>query len=97
MQRFIRLAELTSAPRRGAKPERRGRYPFSEATLYRKIRTGLFPQPITLAGVVCWPLDVLEAWEAAQRQQPHLPRPHVLAAAASSLRARAAASQGAGS
>lgn len=58
--RFLKKRDLITTP------ARRGRYPFSAATLWRKVRQGTFPAPVVLAGIQCWPLDVLERWEAQQ-------------------------------
>lgn len=43
-----------------------GRFPISERTLYRMIKTGSFPKPIAIsARLVGWPEEVYEAWEAS--------------------------------
>jgi hypothetical protein len=65
--RFLKKADLISRPAKGKKPARRGRYPFSATTLWRKIKEGQFPAPVVIAGIRCWPVDVLEAWEQKQR------------------------------
>lgn len=58
--KFLKKRDLVSTS------ARQGRYPFSSSTLWRKVRAGAFPAPVVLAGVQCWPLDVLERWEAQQ-------------------------------
>lgn len=86
--RYVRVSDLASRPERGKQPPSRGRYPWSESTHWRKVKNGEFPSPITLAGVVCWPLDVIEQWEAEQLQQPYQARAHVVAAGELSVQAR---------
>jgi hypothetical protein len=61
--RFLKKSDLVSTR------TRRGRYPFCAATLLRKIREGKFPPPVNIAGIKCWPVDVLEAWEQEQLQK----------------------------
>lgn len=39
------------------------RFPFSAATLWRKVKTGEFPAPVKLsAGITAWKNDELEQW-----------------------------------
>lgn len=60
MQRFIRMGDLSS------KPGRSGRLPVAQATLYRKIKAGLFVDAVHLGdNVSAWPLDEVEAIEKA--------------------------------
>ena len=87
-KRYVRICELVSRPARGKHPARQGRYGWSESTHWRKVASGQFPKPVTLAGVVCWPLDVIEQWEAEQLQRQHEPREHVVAAGKLSVQAR---------
>ena len=65
-QRYVKRSAIITRPGKEGEPPRAGRYPFSATTLWRKVRDGKFPPPIELAGVQCWPLDVLERWEAEQ-------------------------------
>lgn len=68
--RYLKRADLVSRPgKAGKRPPTRGRYPWSATTLWRKIRDGKFPPPVVIAGIPCWPVDVLEAWEAEQRNE----------------------------
>jgi predicted DNA-binding transcriptional regulator AlpA len=66
--RYVRKNDLVSrgVSRKTNKPERRGRYPFSSTTLWRLIKAGRFPAPVTIAGVKVWRLDELEEWERRQ-------------------------------
>jgi len=49
---FIRQAELVP-----------GMVPFSPATLWRKVKSGEFPQPVKLsARVTAWRLEDVHAW-----------------------------------
>jgi hypothetical protein len=64
--KFLKRGDLVSRPGRGKSPPRKGRYCFSATTLWRRVKAGTFPAPVTVAGIQCWPVDVLEAWEAAQ-------------------------------
>lgn len=45
-----------------------GILPFSSATLWRKVKTGTFPQPIRLTDgrVTAWKIGDVRAWLAAQ-------------------------------
>jgi len=59
MQRFIRIAELASTPIRP------GRLPVSSATIWRWVKLGLFPSPISLGpGTTAWSVASVEEWEA---------------------------------
>ena len=58
--RFLKKSDLIS------RPDRQGRYPWSATTHWRKVKEGKFPPPVTVAGIMCWPVDVLEKWEAEQ-------------------------------
>jgi predicted DNA-binding transcriptional regulator AlpA len=66
--RYLKKSDLVTrrAGKKTNKPERRGRYPFSSSTLWRLIKAGRFPEPVIIAGIKCWPLDVLEEWERRQ-------------------------------
>lgn len=65
--RYLKKSDLVTV-RGGKAGQRQGRYPFSATTLWRKIKTGDFPPPVTIAGIQCWPVDVLERWEQCQRK-----------------------------
>jgi len=59
--RFIRPRELSSTKTRP------GRWPVSTGTLWRWVAAGILPPPIKLGPqVVAWPVEVIEAYEAAQ-------------------------------
>ncbi len=69
---YLKRADLVSRPGtagKSPKPPTRGRYPWSSTTLWRKIKAGKFPPPSHIAGIPCWPVDVLEAWEREQREK----------------------------
>jgi len=38
--------------------------PFSNATLYRKIKAGEFPKPIKLSGISLWRISEVRKWQA---------------------------------
>jgi hypothetical protein len=66
--RYFKKSDLVT--RRGGKGgERHGRYPFSATTLWRRVKEGKFPAPVIVAGIPCWPVDVLEQWEREQEAQ----------------------------
>jgi predicted DNA-binding transcriptional regulator AlpA len=59
--RYIRPRELASTKTRP------GRWPVSNATIWRWVAVGILPQPVKLGPqVAAWPLEVIEAYEAAQ-------------------------------
>jgi hypothetical protein len=60
--KFLKRGDLVSS----RSPPKQGRYPWGTTTLWRRVKAGTFPPPVTVAGIQCWPVDVLEAWEAAQ-------------------------------
>lgn len=64
--RYLKKADLVTRPGTGRTPPQRGRYPFSASTLWRRIKDGRFPAPVVIAGIPCWPVDVLEQWEREQ-------------------------------
>jgi hypothetical protein len=66
MQRkYIRVTELASSPKRD------GRWPAARATIWRWVKTGRLPQPVRLSGgIVAWPIEVIEAFEAAASSTP---------------------------
>lgn len=66
---FLKRSDLVSRPGGKRRPPTRGRYPWSATTLWRKIRAGKFPPPVHIAGIPCWPVDALEAWERDQREK----------------------------
>ncbi len=68
--RYLKRSDLITRPgdKAGKRPPQRGRYPWSSTTLWRKVKTGQFPPPVTIAGIACWPVDVLEAWERKQQE-----------------------------
>jgi predicted DNA-binding transcriptional regulator AlpA len=59
--RYIRPRDLASTK---TKP---GRWPVSTATLWRWVTAGILPPPVKLGPqIAAWPIDVIEAHEAAQ-------------------------------
>ena len=59
--RFIRPRELSSTKTRP------GRWPVSTGTLWRWVAAGILPPPVRLGPqVVAWPVEIIEAYEAAQ-------------------------------
>lgn len=67
---YIRIRELTSAPARGTKPARKGRYPFSEATAWRLSNAGKFPPPVRLSGgITAWVVEELDQWDAEREAE----------------------------
>jgi hypothetical protein len=65
--RYLKKSDLVTRPGNANRPAQRGRYPFAATTLWRKVKEGSFPPPVTIAGIKCWPVDVLEEWERKQR------------------------------
>jgi predicted DNA-binding transcriptional regulator AlpA len=60
-QTFIRLAQLASFPGKS------GRIPVGPNTIWRWVREGKFPAPVSLgANVTAWRLSDVEAWEASR-------------------------------
>ena len=58
--RYIRPRELASTKTRP------GRWPVSNATLWRWVNVGILPKPVKLGPqVVAWPISVIETCEAA--------------------------------
>lgn len=54
---YVREAQLVT------KKGRQGIIPFSPATLWRKVATGDFPQPVKLsAGVTAWRVEDVREW-----------------------------------
>ena len=61
--RIIRIAELATTPKKT------GLLPVSPATIWRWVRDGKFPKPITLgASVTGWAVDEIDAFLAARRE-----------------------------
>ncbi len=59
--RYIRPRDLASTKK---KP---GRWPVTTSTLWRWVAAGVLPQPVKLGPqVAAWPVEVIEAYEAAQ-------------------------------
>jgi predicted DNA-binding transcriptional regulator AlpA len=59
--RYIRPRDLASTK---SKP---GRWPVTTSTLWRWVAAGVLPQPVKLGPqVAAWPMEVIEAYEAAQ-------------------------------
>jgi hypothetical protein len=66
--RYLRASQLATKPASDRRPARPGRYPVSEATIWRWVSQGKFPQPERLsAGVTAWRADVLDRWDAARK------------------------------
>jgi predicted DNA-binding transcriptional regulator AlpA len=62
--RIIRIADLATTPKR------HGILPVSPATIWRWVRDGKFPKPIKLgASVTGWPIDEIDAFVAARREE----------------------------
>jgi prophage regulatory protein len=71
---FLRQTDLVGARERPAnggkpaRPARRGIIPFSQATLWRKVKDGTFPAPVKLsAGVTAWRVEDVRAWMAERK------------------------------
>ena len=63
MEAFIRLRELETSDTKG----RKGKTPFSPATIWRKSANGTFPKPVKLSdGVTAWRASEIEAWLKAR-------------------------------
>ncbi len=72
--RYIRTSELASAPGRP------GRWPVSQATLWRWVASGHLPAPVRLGPQTsAWPLDVIVAFETKQAAVPAAPERKVAA------------------
>lgn len=64
---LVRASELIRDPRH---PERATPLPFSKATLWRKVRDGIFPKPIQFSrGLTAWKVGDVRAWLAQQGQE----------------------------
>jgi hypothetical protein len=63
--RYIRIRELATTPASGNKPGRQGRYPVAPATIWRWVKRGKFPSPVSLGPqTTAWRVDELDAWDA---------------------------------
>ncbi|MBX9793380.1 MAG: AlpA family phage regulatory protein [Burkholderiaceae bacterium] len=63
--RYLRIRELASTPARDGKPGRQGRYPVAPATIWRWVKRGEFPAPVSLGPqTTAWRVDQLDAWDA---------------------------------
>jgi len=61
---FIRAADMVQSPKR---PGATVPIPFSEPTLWRKVKDGSFPPPIKLSSrVTCWKVGDVRAWLTAR-------------------------------
>jgi len=61
-QTFLRASDLVGTP------AKRGRLPFSQATLWRLVAAQKFPAPVRLSpGVTAWPVDAVERWERERK------------------------------
>ena len=59
---ILRPADLCNDPKR---PERGSYLNVSRPTLWRWVKTGVFPAPVRMGGsskVVGWPVEVVRAW-----------------------------------
>ncbi|MBK7275622.1 MAG: hypothetical protein IPI51_06780 [Betaproteobacteria bacterium] len=59
--KFAKKSDLIRRPGGG-----RSRYPWSATTLWRRVKEGRFPPPVNVGGILCWPVDVLDRWDAEQ-------------------------------
>lgn len=58
---FVRQVDLVGDRKKSV----RGIIPFSQATLWRKVKAEEFPQPVKLsAGVTAWRVEDVRAWMA---------------------------------
>lgn len=65
--RYLRIRELASTPASGDKPGRQGRYPVAPATIWRWVKRGEFPAPVSLGPqTTAWRVEDLDAWDAAR-------------------------------
>jgi prophage regulatory protein len=63
---FIRLSQLVQSTKR---PETPAPLPFSEPTLWRKVKSGTFPKPSKLSErVTAWRVGDVRAWIKAQTE-----------------------------
>lgn len=54
-------------PARGDKPAQQGRYPVAAATIWRWVKRGDFPAPVSLGPqTTAWRIDELDIWDAAR-------------------------------
>lgn len=63
------VSQAVSYPSDGYSRQRQvlARFPFSPATLWRKVKAGEFPAPVKLSvGVTAWKNDELEQWARAR-------------------------------
>ena len=57
---YIRQSQLVRDPKQ---PDKAVLLPFSSATLWRKVKTGEFPQPVKLsARVTAWKVEDVRVW-----------------------------------
>jgi hypothetical protein len=56
---------LATTPARGDNPGQQGRYPVSAATIWRWVKQGSFPAPLSLGKqTTAWSVDDLDRWDA---------------------------------
>ncbi len=71
--KYIRISELASTP------TRLGRLPVSGATVWRWVKLGIFPSPVSLGpGTTAWSVESIEQWEATHSvagAEPAAPAP----------------------
>jgi len=61
---FIRESQLVESPKRPGRP---ALLPLSAPNLWRKVKSGTFPQAINLSQrVTCWKVSDVRVWMAAQ-------------------------------
>lgn len=61
---FVRVSDLVRSPKH---PDRPAPVPFSEPTLWRKVKNGSFPKPVKLSErVTAWRVSDVRAWLMAQ-------------------------------
>jgi prophage regulatory protein len=63
---FIRVSQMVQSPKRPGAP---APLPFSEPTLWRKVKAGTFPKPIKLSKrITAWNVGLVRAWMTAQEK-----------------------------
>ena len=68
---LVRQAQLVRDPKNPTKPVP---LPFSAASLWRKVKSGDFPQPLRLSGsITCWKVGTVRVWLAQQEATNGVP------------------------
>lgn len=64
---YIRIRELATTAPRGDHPGRQGRYPVAPATIWRWVKRGEFPAPVSLGPqTTAWRVEDLDRWDAGR-------------------------------